>query len=83
MTCYSDVRQFDTWNIIVIVICGLLFLFIVICAIIKVIMVILVSRQIMRSLRKLFPYNYTVFLFYLWLPGICRGETMGVTTGGS
>ena len=40
---------------------GLLLLFVVICAIIKIILVILVSRPIMRSLTKLLPFDHTAF----------------------
>ena len=77
MTCYyisPQDCQFEAWKIVVIVICGLLFLFIVICAIIKIILIILVSH---------WGYDFEIILkllFFLWLPGLCRGETMGKRT---
>ena len=86
MTCYSispqvcstsESSKWDTKILISAGICGPLFLFVIICAIIKIILVILVSRQTMRSLRKLLLFDYTVSL---WLPGLCRGETMEART---
>ena len=67
MTCYSISPQVCTSElnikiIIPAVICGLLFLFVIICAIIKIILVMLVSRPIRRLLRKLLLFDYTVFL---------------------
>nr|QAU32677.1 integrin beta [Ephydatia muelleri] len=49
----NQVCSFAAWKIIVIVICGLLFLFVVICAIIKIILVILDYVEVRRWEKEL------------------------------
>ena len=66
MTYYSispQVCQFKAWKIILIVISGILFLFAIICVIIKIILVILVSRLITGHLESCFHFiSNTLFL---------------------